>query len=72
MLCGTDSNPHKILHGISHIQSECGKCQGTLCGILTLLEDIVMDMNNVMFVFFQLHDNEGDPLVHYSCLEAWK
>ena len=43
-----------IFHGtfpyISHIQTECGKHPEILCGISSVAHNIVMDMNNVMYV----------------------
>jgi hypothetical protein len=39
---------HIIFLDISHIQYECGKYQGILSGILSVPQNVVVDMNNVM------------------------
>ena len=44
MYFGTESIPWIILH----IQSECGKYPGILCGILSVSQNIVMDQSHVM------------------------
>ena len=40
---------HKIFPNTFHIQSEFGKYQELLCGILSVTHNIVMDLNNVMY-----------------------
>ena len=42
---------HKIFPNIPHISSKCGKYPRIFHGILSLLENIVMNVNNVMKVF---------------------
>jgi hypothetical protein len=40
---------HKIIvFDVSHIQTECGKYQGIVCGILSVPQNTIMDPNNVM------------------------
>jgi hypothetical protein len=39
---------HIVFPDIPHIQSECGKHPRILCGIPSVPQHIVMDMNNVM------------------------
>ena len=45
IFCGIFSN-------IPHILFECGKYQWILCGILSVLDNIVMDLNNVLELKF--------------------
>ena len=48
---------HKIFMDSFHTQFECGKYLRILCGILSILRNIVMDMNNVMFQSPTLKDS---------------
>ena len=45
-LYGTDNIPHNI----SHIQTECGKYLGIFCGMLSVSQNIVMNLNKDMRV----------------------
>ena len=47
MLCGTDGVPWNIVD-IFDIQTKCGKYHGMFFIILSVLENIVMDLNDVM------------------------
>ena len=51
MFCGVDSFPQNI----PHIQTKCGKHSVLLCGILSIPQNIVMDLNNVI-IAHGLHD----------------
>ena len=55
MFCGTDIILGNNLRYFPRF--ECGKHPGTLCGILLVLHNIVMDLNDVMDGFISL-----DPL----------
>ena len=41
---------HEIFLNISHIQTECGKYLGIFSKTLSIPQNIIMDLNNVMVV----------------------
>ena len=45
---------HVLILDISHIQFDCGKYPEILCGLLSVPQNIVKDLNNVMFIIIKL------------------
>ena len=50
---------HVVFPDIPHIQTGCGKYSGILCGILSVPQNIVMDLNNMM-------DGKRSPINVYN------
>jgi hypothetical protein len=49
MFCGTN-NIYGIFDDIPQIHIECGKYQGTFCENISVPQNVIMDLKNVMFL----------------------
>ena len=52
---------HVIFQNIPRIQTEFGECPGILHRVLSVLQNIVMDLNNVMECNFDQHALSSVP-----------